>query len=78
MTNKEFLVAEFEKLKKDNNGFICSKAWEEYRYMLLEFTDRAETLKPEDGNSPVLCHLKNGEELTVYNLRQLVFAAYIK
>lgn len=78
MTNKEFLVAEFQKLKKDNDGFICSKAWEEYRYMLLEFTDRAETLKPEDEDPPVLCHLKNGEELTVYNLRQSVLAACIK
>lgn len=76
-TYREFLFDEFAKLPRLKNGFIEAVAWDKYKHMLLKFTDTAEPIEPEAVDSPAFCRLLDGEELTVYNPRQLVASAYL-
>lgn len=76
-TYREYLFDEFAKLPRLENGFIEAEAWDDYKGMLIKFVDTAEKTEPEADDSPAFCRLLNGEELTVYNPRQLVASAYL-
>lgn len=77
MKDKEFLIEKYNELPKDRNGLIEAGAWYEYRQTILDFVDTAEPIEPEAIDSPAFCRLKNGEELTVYNPRQIASAGYV-